>query len=684
MTYNLPPVVVTATRTQIRPESSTSYLRVFTQQDVEQTPALVLDDALRQVTGFNTFRRSSSIVTAPADDPEAQGVTLRGVGPGGASRALVLLDGIPVNDAFGGWIYWDEIPLSGIDRIEIVEGGGSDLWGNQAEGGVIDIISKRRQPDSVGLQASYGNHNTTQNAWSGAYSLGPIRLTGESDFFNTNGWNIVQRGSRGPLDHNSSSIHELFSGRIDYDARNGILGFLRGSYYNENLDLGSPFRSAAVSRGFVNGGGSYADNAGDFLNTSVYAHLSTYDQDFSTDNAARTIETPTQTQSVPSTDVGGFVTWTRTLLEHHQLGAGGDFRLIDGKSEDSYFNAAGAGIARRLQSSGNQFFVGAYLEELYRPADNFEFDVSVRGDFFGTLNGKIVNAPARGASSTLNFGDRMRTATSPRLALRYGPWDWLTLRAGLYQAYRAPTLAELYRQSSVESLVLSPNPNLSPEFFEGGEIGGQFRRIPGLTLGWTGYWDYLHRPISNVVTATNPITGEDLERTRENLGRARIRGYQVNFDYNLPWLNWLRWSKYNPSSSLTVNYLRSEATLTSSPPDPTLVGRRLTLVPWNTFVIGLRYSDTLVGDIWLQEQYQGKQYEDSDNHDLQSSYIVTNLTFSRSMPGSSYLPWLDGSTGYVKIQNAFDQTYIIDLGGGIPKVGTPFTILAGLYVPLNF
>src|SRR6516164_232435 len=233
MTYNLPPVVVTATRTQIRPESSTSYLRVFTQQDVEQTPALVLDDALRQVTGFNTFRRSSSIVTAPADDPEAQGVTLRGVGPGGASRALVLLDGVPVSDAFGGWIYWGEIPLNSIDRIEIVEGGGSDLWGNQAEGGVIDIISKRRQPDSVGLQASYGNHNTTQNAWSGAYSLGPIRLTGESDFFNTNGWNIVQRGSRGPLDHNSSSIHELFSGRIDYDARNGILGFLRGSYYNE-------------------------------------------------------------------------------------------------------------------------------------------------------------------------------------------------------------------------------------------------------------------------------------------------------------------------------------------------------------------------------------------------------------------------------------------------------------------
>jgi outer membrane receptor protein involved in Fe transport len=683
-TYNLPPVVVTATRTQLAPESSTSYLTVFTQQDVQQTPALVLDDALRQITGFNTFRRSSSIVTSPADDPEAQGVTLRGVGPGGASRALVLLDGVPVSDAFGGWIYWGEIPLNSIDRVEVVEGGGSDLWGNGAEGGVINIITKRPASTGVSIETSYGNHNTTQEAWSADYIYGPIRVSLETNFFNTNGWDIVQDGFQGPLDHSSNSIHELFGGRVEYNVGHGISLFLRGSFYNENRDLGSLFRSASATRGFVNGGASYADNAGDFLNTSVYAHLSTYNQNFSVDNIPRTFETPTQTQTVPSTDVGGFLTWTRTFLRHHQIGSGGDFRLIDGTSKDSYFNPAGTGIVDRKQSSGNQFFVGAYLEDLYRPMENLEFDSSVRGDFFGTLDGKIVNAPSNGPSSTVNFSNRMRTATSPRLGLRYGPWNWFTLRAGLYEAYRAPTLAELYRQSSVESLVLLPNPNLSPEFFDGGELGAQFGKIPGLLLGLTGYWDYLHHPISNVVTATNPITGADLERTRENLGRARIRGYQVDVEYNFFWLNWLRWSAHNPSLSLTANYLRSEATLTSNPPDPTLVGRRLTLVPWNTLNIGLRYSDTLIGDIWFQEQYQGKQYEDSDNHDVQSSYLVTNLTLSRSLPKFSNASWLGASTAYVKIQNLFNQTYIIDLGGGIPKVGTPFTVLAGLSVPLSF
>jgi len=123
---------VSATRTDVTPASSTSYLSIFTQDDIKTTPSLTTDDALRWIPGFNTFRRSSSMVTAPADDPEAQGVTLRGIGPGGASRALTLLDGVPVTDAFGGWIYWDELPLAGIDHVEVVQGGGSDLWGSGA------------------------------------------------------------------------------------------------------------------------------------------------------------------------------------------------------------------------------------------------------------------------------------------------------------------------------------------------------------------------------------------------------------------------------------------------------------------------------------------------------------------------------------------------------------------------
>ena len=683
--YTLPPVVVTATRTNITPDNSTSYLTLFTNEDIKQTPDLMVDDALRWIPGFNTFRRSSSVVTAPADDPEAQGVTLRGIGPGGASRALVLLDGVPVNDAFGGWLYWDELPLSGIDHVEVVQGGGSDLWGNEAEGGVINIISKQpAKTNNLQVQGSYGNRNTTQDSVAGDYLLGPVKVSLEQDFFNTNGWDIVKSGFRGPVDHSSSSMHTLSSGRVEYDPGNGISTFVRGDYYQEYRDLGTAFRSGAATRGFIGGGGSYDDHAGDLFNTSIYAHLSTYHENFSMENGARTIETPSQTQRIPSTDVGGFLTWTRTFFEHHTVAAGSDFRLIDGTSYDNFFNTTGTAIDDRRKSSGKQQFYGAYIEDLFRPIEQLEIDVSVRSDVFTNYDGKIIDSPGGAPSTTQTFTNRVRTATSPRLGVRYDPWKWLTLRLGLYEAYRAPTLAELYRQSSVEDLVLIPNPNLSPEYLQGGEIGAQFRAIPGLTLGLTGYWDYLHNPINNVVTATDPRTGADAARTRENLGRARICGYQVDAEYDFNWNNWYQWSQFHPKLSLTANYLRSEATLTSSPPDPTLVGRRLALVPWDTLSVGLRYGDSLLGDFWVQEQYQGKQWEDSDNHDLQPSYWVTNLSWSRALPHFSNASWLDASSAYVKVQNMFNKQYIIDLGGNIPKIGTPIMVVGGLTVPLNF
>jgi iron complex outermembrane recepter protein len=276
----------------------------------------------------------------------------------------------------------------------------------------------------------------------------------------------------------------------------------------------------------------------------------------------------------------------------------------------------------------------------------------------------------------------MRTATSPKLGVRYNPWSWLTLRAAIYEAFRVPTLAELYRQSSVEDLVLLPNPNLSPEFMEGGEIGFQFRKWEGFTLSATGYWDILHHPISNVVTASNPITGEDAERTRVNLGRARIRGYELDAEYSLSSL--LYTTPYLDPFTITGSFLESEATLVSNPPDPTLVGRRLALVPWQTINIGLRYSHPIFGDLTVQQQYWGKKYEDSDNHDIQGNYWITNLTLSKTFQEISQARWLNGTTVFAKIQNLMNRTYIIDLGGGIPKVGTPLLIQFGLSAPIKF
>src|ERR1700688_212248 len=70
-----------------------------------------------------------------------RGIALLGRGGTGSSRSLVLADGVPLNDAFGGWVYWDKLPQVAIDRIEVLRGSGSDLYGADAVGGVVQILT---------------------------------------------------------------------------------------------------------------------------------------------------------------------------------------------------------------------------------------------------------------------------------------------------------------------------------------------------------------------------------------------------------------------------------------------------------------------------------------------------------------------------------------------------------------
>ena len=66
-------------------------------------------------------------------------MSLRGIGPSGVSRSLVLLDGVPFNDAFGGWVYWTALPMESAERIEVVNGASSSLYGSYAMGGVLNV-----------------------------------------------------------------------------------------------------------------------------------------------------------------------------------------------------------------------------------------------------------------------------------------------------------------------------------------------------------------------------------------------------------------------------------------------------------------------------------------------------------------------------------------------------------------
>src|SRR5438270_244418 len=121
----------------------------ITSQDLERTPGTNLDDRLRQVPGFSLFRRNSSVIA----NPTTQGISLRGIGSSGASRTLVLFDGVPANDPFGGWVYWTRFIPEDLERVEISRGASTSVFGDMAMGGAIGLFS--REPKHLHLAGGY-------------------------------------------------------------------------------------------------------------------------------------------------------------------------------------------------------------------------------------------------------------------------------------------------------------------------------------------------------------------------------------------------------------------------------------------------------------------------------------------------------------------------------------------------
>ena len=200
-------VTVTPTRTETRLGNVPASVSVITRRDIEASPAVVADDVLRQLPEFSLFRRSSSL----ASHPTAQGVSLRGIGPSGVSRTLVLLDGVPFNDPFGGWVYWTTV-RDGQPP--------ADRGGRQPELEPVRQLrdGRRHQSrDAAGvaaqtfeLTAQYGNRRSPKlatcwasNVWGRLGVVANGRLSGRADFPSSPrpsgaSWTTRRRSTFGP------------------------------------------------------------------------------------------------------------------------------------------------------------------------------------------------------------------------------------------------------------------------------------------------------------------------------------------------------------------------------------------------------------------------------------------------------------------------------------------------------
>lgn len=244
----------------------------------------------------------------------------------------------------------------------------------------------------------------------------------------------------------------------------------------------------------------------------------------------------------------------------------------------------------------------------------------------------------------------------------------MTLRGAAYQAFRAPTLNELYRQFRVQNVVTLANSDLGPERLTGGEIGLDYALGEAWLAKVTGFWNELKDPISNV-TLSLPLPADcpsgTVCRQRQNLGRTRSRGVEVELDYR-PTRAW----------DFSASYLYNESNIVEFPADPSLEGKRVPQVPKHTYTLGVQYLNARLVNVAVQGRFVGDQFEDDRNEEELGSFFVVDLNLWRPIP----LPLASASEIFLAVENLFDTTYAVgkDPATGVITTGTPLLVHGGL------
>jgi len=650
----LEPIVVTPTRLEQQAGESPASVTVITSDDIRSSPYVALDDVLRQIPSFSLFRRSSSLV----GHPTTQGVSLRGVGPSGASRALVLVDGIPINDPFGGWVPWSRVPLLSIEQIEVVRGGGSALWGNGALGGVINVITRRPTETSATLETSFGNHDTKNFDLLARGVLGPWRLSLEGNYFDTAGYKIVLPKQRGAIDTPANSRHVVFNGRLEFAPSRDLTLFLSGTFFDEDRHNGTRLQVNDIQSGTIAGGGTLRTSDGSEWKATVFSQMQGFHSTFSTQAADRQSETLALDQHSPSTSVGGSTSWSRRFGDHYLL-SGADVRWVGGETDEGVFN--NNVFLRNRVAGGDQLFAGLYVQDVWTLGRQLELVGSVRGDYWRSYDGfRRDTPPPAGIPPRQTFADVDYVIPSPRLAALFHAIPGTDLEASVYQGFRVPTLNEQYRVFRVRNDVTVANAGLEPERMTGGEIGVRQRWAP-LDVRVTGFWNEVTDQILNVTQARAlpDCPAGTTCRQRQNVELTRIRGVETEVEIRpLP-----RWR-------VLLSHTYSDARVVESLRQPALQGKRLAQVPDHVVTLGIRWDNPAWVNVAANVRYVGRQFEDDLNTLPLNPFTTVDLQLSRPLA-----KWADV---FLAFENLTGETYAVQrTSDGIVTIGTPRLVRGG-------
>ncbi len=601
-------IIVTRESDERIPATPTSQFSLSREQ-IETSGSLTVDDLLRQVPGFTLFRRTGSLFA----NPTSQGVSLRGVGASGASRAVVLLDGVPLNSPFGGWIYWNRVPRTSVKSIAVFNGATSDLYGSGALGGVINIESRRVDDSFAFIETSYGNQDTPDLSFDAGIKFGlwSVRATGQA--LRTSGYIPVPKDQRGTVDTPAGTGD--VTGSVTISRKLGQQGtfFVRASSFGESRKNGTGLQINNTRISAIDvGSDCNGSRAGDF-SFRMYGSAETFNQNFSSIALNRNSELLTNKQRNPSQQFGFAGQWRGPILRGHSVASGIEARDVRGHSAEIVFSSSRP--TANVDSGGRQRTVALFAQDTFQFEHKWFVTMGGRVDKWQNSRGYANRFPTGGGTASANnFADTSETAFSPRVSV-LRTFNTISLSASFYRAFRAPTLNELYRNFRVGNVVTNANSALRAERLTGAEVGISSQQwSERLTLRGVFFWSQISDPVANVTLSVTPAL---ITRQRQNLGATRVRGAEISVGVRLP--------KHFQISS---EYLLTESTVLKFPVNASLIGLKLPQIPKNQLNLQLSY----VGRQWsggLQGRFVGRQFDDDQNVLTLPSFFTLDVAVSR-------------------------------------------------------
>jgi outer membrane receptor protein involved in Fe transport len=657
----LSPVFITATRAGEAVDYVPFSNQTISGESLRETANVTVDGALRSIPGFSLFRRTDSLVA----NPTAQGVSLRGLGPSGASRSLVLLDGVPLNDPFGGWVLWSKVPRESLDAIELVPGAGGTAWGNAALGGVIQLFTESPTTARKRFAARAGSFQTSDFEAQLAQPAGPgvLQLLGRS--LQTDGFYTVAHERRGSIDQPASSRARWITGRWRQSFGDDLNATLTLRRFGERRGNGTPYQQNSSDETFASVVVSNQSSATFQWTATAYAQSQDFSSTFSSVNATRTAETPASNQfAVPSTAIGlGWVgEWksANTALTSF----GWDARDVRGETrEDSAY--VGNAFTRRRFAGGRQSNGGAFVMHSRPLGDSLRAAFGLRGDVWQDSDGHRRDLLNGEPVANEQFLRREGVELSPSAGLVWRASDALKLHVSGQHAFRRPTLNELYRPFRVGNVITDANPGLRTETVTSAEVGANLTH-GFLEFGITAFRNELHDAVANVTIARGPgavpgigfVPAGGEGRRRLNLDETRVQGIALSS----------RW-KLTPSLHADAQYLFNDATVTRASISPSLEGLRLAQVPEHSASAGLAWERG-PWSVAPRVRFMGEQFEDDTNQLPLASVTLFDLSVSYTLNAATQV--------FVTAENVTDER--IETGrssDGLVNVGVPRLILVG-------